>query len=64
MPDFHGCKVFTATMSRDREAFGERITAWLRQTGYEPVEACVQQSSDAAFHCMTIVIFYRIPWQK
>jgi len=52
------CKVFSATMARDREALGETVTRWLRSQRIEPRETWVLQSSDEAFHCLTIVIFY------
>lgn len=51
-------KVFSATMFRDRELLGERVTAWL---GAHPelqlVDRCVSQSSDEGFHCLTITLF-------
>jgi hypothetical protein len=58
--DFTGVKVFSATMKRDREILGEKITDWLRSN--EPVEVVdkiVTQSSDAEFHCLTITLFYQ-----
>lgn len=57
---YTGVKVFCATTSSDRTALGERVTEWI---GANPtlavVETLVRQSSDAAFHCITIVVFYR-----
>lgn len=46
-------------MVGDRDALGEKITAWLQShPEIEPVDAVVTQSSDEAFHCITITIFY------
>jgi hypothetical protein len=45
---------------RDREELGERITAWLRGPRHvEVVDKVVTLSSDAAYHCLAITIFYR-----
>jgi hypothetical protein len=53
------CKVFSATKSADREALGERVTAFIHQMNAK-VERCeVRQSSDSEFHCLSIVLFYR-----
>jgi hypothetical protein len=55
---FNLVQVFSATKARERESLGERITAWL---GARPqatiVDKAVMQSSDAEFHCLTIVLF-------
>jgi hypothetical protein len=56
---FDGVRVFSATMMRDREQLGERITGWLARHDVEIVDIVVRQSSDAAFHCITIVLFFR-----
>lgn len=57
---FTGMKVFTATLARDREQLGEKVTAWLRANpGLEIVNTTSLQSSDNAFHCITICLFYR-----
>lgn len=53
-------KVFSATKHQDREVLGETITRWLRE--HPNVEICdkiVTQSSDEAFHCIAITLFYR-----
>jgi hypothetical protein len=51
-------KVFSVTMAREREQLGERITAWLgAHPELTPVEVSVLQSSDSAFHCLSITIF-------
>ena len=55
---FRHVKVFSATLARDRENLGERVTAWLRQGRKEVVDKIVTQSSDSEFHCLTITLFY------
>jgi hypothetical protein len=60
--EFNGVKVFSATMAQERDRLGERVTAWLRENaGYEIVDCRVTQSSDNAFHCLAMTIFYRDP---
>ncbi len=56
---FDGVKVFSATMSQQREVLGENVTAWLtNHPTCKPTEVIVTQSSDAAYHCITITVFY------
>jgi hypothetical protein len=60
MPAFTGVKVFTTTLARDREAMGESIGRWL--AGHPELEVVgknVTLSSDSAFHCLSITLFYR-----
>jgi hypothetical protein len=62
MKVFNGVKVFSATMAKAREALGDQVTAWLSSVpDREVVDAVVTQSSDEAFHCIAITIFYRDP---
>ena len=57
---FNGVKIFSATMAQERDRLGERITEWLREhPNYEIVDTVVTQSSDEAFHCLVITVFYR-----
>lgn len=57
---FNGVKIFSATMAQDRDRLGDRITDWIRQhPQYAIVDTIVTQSSDEAFHCLAISIFYR-----
>lgn len=57
---FDSVKVFSATMHPQREQLGDKITAWLRDNpGIEIVDKIVTQSSDEAFHCLTITFFYK-----
>jgi hypothetical protein len=59
---FNGVKVFSATMMADRDKLGEKITDWLEQhPGYQIRDVVVTQSSDEAFHCLAITIFY---WEE
>ena len=52
-------KVFTAPKAREREALGERITEWLRQSPpSEITDVQVTQSSDDEFHCLTISFLF------
>ena len=62
--DLHcnGVKVFSATMVTEREQLGEKITEWIQgNPGCEVREAFVTQSSDDAFHCIAITLFY---WEE
>ncbi len=58
--DFTGLKVFSATKAREREEISDRINDWIGANrnvdivGYE-----VRQSSDNAFHCLTIILIYK-----
>ena len=59
---FNGVKVFSATMAPDREQLGDRITNWLRDhPNCKVVDTIVTQSSDEAFHCVAITVFY---WEE
>jgi len=49
---FDGVKVFSATMAHQREHLGES------HPQYKVTEVMVTQSSDSAFHCITITVFY------
>ena len=56
---FNGVKVFSATMAPDRDGLGDKVTNWLRNhPGVEIVDTIVTQSSDEAFHCLAITLFY------
>ena len=59
--DFTGVKVFSATMAQDRTKLGEVVTDWLRSANVVVVDKVVSQSSDNAFHCLSIVIFFKKP---
>jgi hypothetical protein len=54
-----GVKVFTATKAREREMLGEVVTRWLAENPRtRVVDKIVTQSSDSAFHCLSITLFY------
>jgi hypothetical protein len=57
---FNGVKVFSATMVADRDQLGEKVTAWINlHSGTKKVtDLVVTQSSDEAFHCIAITVFY------
>jgi hypothetical protein len=56
---FNGVKVFSATMYADRGQLGERVTSWLTaHQGLRVADVVITQSSDAAFHCIAISVFY------
>ncbi len=59
---FNGVKVFSATMAQDRDQLGEKLTAWLgERPALKVVDTVVTQSSDEAFHCLAITVFYFDP---
>jgi len=46
----------------DRDRLGDSITAWLESSPQVKVtQMVVTQSSDAAFHCIAITVFYWEP---
>ena len=56
---FNGVKVFSATMVADRDVLGEKVTAWMANPPQcKPTDLIVTQSSDEAFHCLAITLFY------
>ena len=58
---FNGVKVFSATMVADRDQLGEKVSAWMQNNPHLKVtDIIVTQSSDEAFHCIAITVFY---WQ-
>ena len=64
MSVFNGVKVFAATMFQQRQELGEVVTRWLEEArrtrpGFELVDMQIRQSSDDAFHCFSIVLFYK-----
>ena len=56
---FNGVKIFSTTMVADRERLGEKVTAWIQShPQFEICEVVITQSSDEAFHCIAITVFY------
>jgi hypothetical protein len=59
-PQFTGVKIFSATLAEERARIGDRVTAWIQSNpGSVIVDQVVTQSSDHAFHCLSITIFFR-----
>lgn len=63
MSVFNGVKVFAATLFQQRQTLGEQVTAWLEEAratrpGFQIVDITVRQSSDRAFHCVSITVFF------
>jgi hypothetical protein len=57
---FNGVKIFSATMFADRGQLGEKVTDWIASSPQRKLtDIVVTQSSDAAFHCITISVFYQ-----
>ena len=53
-------KVFSAAKAADRERLGDRVIDWIAAHPEAQItETVVRQSSDNAFHCLSIVIFYK-----
>ena len=60
MVPFNGVKIFSATMFADRGQIGEKVTDWIASSPQRKLtDIVVTQSSDAAFHCITISVFYQ-----
>lgn len=61
-PVYNAVKVFSATLAKQRESLGERVTDWIRRhPDAKIVDKIVTQSSDAEFHCLSITLFYHEP---
>ena len=59
---FNGVKIFSSTMVADRRQLGERVTEWIANHPQHNVrDIVVTQSSDEAFHCLTMTVFY---WEE
>lgn len=59
---FNGIKVFSATLFNERQLLGDKVTAWIADNPRNEVtEIIVTQSSDAAFHCIALTVFFRSP---
>ena len=58
MSPISAIKVFSATMARERETLGERVTEWLKaHPELHLLDRVVSQSSDNEFHCLSITLF-------
>ena len=60
--DFNSVKVFSATMMNDRGKLGDVVTDWIQSNpSFQITEIFVTQSSDEAFHCLAMTVFYYDP---
>ena len=49
-------------MAQDREFLGDKVTAWIQNNPRRQiVDTIVTLSSDRAFHCLAITVFF---WEK
>jgi len=54
-----GVKVFSATRAEERNRLGERLAEWTRiHPKLNILDVHVVQSSDNAYHCLSIVVLY------
>lgn len=60
MVKFDGLQVFSATMQPDRSQLGDRVTDWMAKNRdrLDVVDIEVFQSSDSAYHCLTIIVYF------
>ena len=59
---FNSVKVFSATMMQEREKLGDVVTEWMQANAdFRIKEIIVTQSSDEAFHCLAMTVFYVDP---
>ena len=60
-PMLEGIKIFSSTTPDKRNTLGETATAWLTEQRSRIVidGFKVMQSSDAEYHCVSIMVFYR-----
>ncbi|HEX3476763.1 MAG TPA: hypothetical protein VHT91_17170 [Kofleriaceae bacterium] len=51
--------MISATMVADRDQLGEKVTAWMANNPQLKVtDIVITQSSDEAFHCIAITLFF------
>ncbi len=56
-----GMKVFAATMHEHRARLGETVTDWIAaHPELAIIDITITQSSDAQFHCVSIIISYGV----
>ncbi len=57
---FDGVEIWSLTKPREREGLGGRVTSWIRKNKHlQVVDFQISQSSDNAYHCVTVVLFYK-----
>jgi hypothetical protein len=60
MLQFNGVKVFSGTTYTDRASLGDRVSNWMStHPECSVVDVVVTQSSDDAYHCIAVSVFYR-----
>ena len=60
--EFNLVKVFSATKANDRSFLGDEITKWIRSNpNMKIVDKIITQSSDQAYHCLTVTLFCIVP---
>lgn len=60
MGQIDGVKTFSATRAVDRERLGQEVEAWSRMNQHlEVVDVRTLQSSDKAYHCLSIVVLWK-----
>lgn len=58
--DFDGMVIFSETKHTDRHNMSEEVTAWRQRNASATItDIRTMQSSDNAFHCVTVIIFYK-----
>lgn len=57
---FDSVRVFTSSMHHVRAVLGDHVSGWIAEHPHDRVtEIAVMQSSDSAYHCYSIIVFYR-----
>ena len=57
---FTGVRIFTSTLSAARAQLGDEVTRWIdANPQFQTTEIVQTQSSDRAYHCLTLTLFYR-----
>ncbi len=59
--DFDGMMVFSASKHTDRERMSADVTAWRQRNASVTItDVRTMQSSDNEFHCVTVIVFYKL----
>jgi hypothetical protein len=57
---FDSVRVFSASMHAARHLLGEQVTDWIAfHPQHRVTEIVVTQSSDSAYHCISITLFFQ-----
>ncbi|MEE2643892.1 MAG: hypothetical protein VYD19_03060 [Myxococcota bacterium] len=62
---YDAVEVFCATKAKERVSLGATLSRWLeeRRGEIEVVDTVVRQSSDHQYHCLSVLVFYRVKGQ-